>query len=238
MNVDGSNDRQVSPDGYWGRYPSWAPSGRKFSYGVEPGSDTGPGTGTAKIATLRTDGTDFKLFSLEKNQGAIDPAYSPEGGRFICVSVGGGTSWNNQLCLMSSDGTNATPIDGTEGDVAFPAWSPEGDRVVARRTTKVSTDHKGLWRHPYRHLVIFNVDSSGETNLSTGEEAIDWDPFWSPSGSLVAFSSTETQHGLMELWLVRANNGTKRTRLTVCDGEFGFNRGLPRGDWYPMWFGK
>src|SRR5687768_15385857 len=69
-----------------------------------------------------------------ERHGAIDgqPVFSPDGERILFVSDRSG---NENLWIMSADGSNLTALTKERGDLDFesPEWSPDGEYVLVRK---------------------------------------------------------------------------------------------------------
>jgi Tol biopolymer transport system component len=100
---------------------------------------------------------------------------SPQGGAFDV--------WTARL-----DGSEMRRLTRTKAYDSFPAWSPDGRRIV------FVTDRRAVGK-----LWVVNADGRGLRRLTRGGSK-DADPAWSPKGSLIAYASTARPPGI---WLVR-----------------------------------
>lgn len=90
------------------------------------------------------------------------------------VFVGPKAGNDQQIFLMSSDGSGITPLTSGPGVHTDPAWSPDGTRLAFTNATTGG-------------LYVMNADGSGVKRLtSVGEN-----PAWSPDGSQIAFAATQ-----------------------------------------------
>jgi Tol biopolymer transport system component len=82
---------------------------------------------------------------------------------------------------MDVDGSNVVKVAHDPAGSEFDgAWSPEGDWVVYRDSTRGINDDDEIF--------IARADGSERRNL-TNDPANDWGPDWSPDGSTIAFNS-------------------------------------------------
>ena len=130
------------------------------------------------------------------------PAWAPDGRR-VAYSV-------DNFTLPSHRGAPVSRLfivdlsDGTErrletGDAVQPSWSPHGDRIA-------------YWGVPSGgRRDIFTAPASGEgaAVAVTNDDAIDWNPVWSPSGEHLYFISD--RGGTMNVWRVAIDERSGRT---------------------------
>ena len=110
---------------------------------------------------------------------------------------------NTDIAVRTADGTVrlVTTDPGFDG---FPAWSPDGSRLV----------WSGI-RDGRQDLFVARADGSDVSRL-TDDAARDLFPHWSPDGASIAFTSD--RDGDLEIYLI-APDGIDLRRLTHSDGE-------------------
>jgi len=83
--------------------------------------------------------------------------------------------------VMDVDGSNVVKVAGDPaGDEFDGAWSPDGEWVVYRDSTRgMNVDDE---------IYVVRADGTDARNL-TNNPANDWGPDWSPDGSTIAFNS-------------------------------------------------
>jgi Tol biopolymer transport system component len=97
------------------------------------------------------------------------------------------------LSAMDVDGSNVVTVAGDPAGAEFDgAWSPDGERVVYRDSTRgINVDDE---------VFVASADGSQRTNI-TNHPANDWGPDWSPDGSRIAFNSD--REGGIAGWIAR-----------------------------------
>ena len=119
---------------------------------------------------------------------AIDPnmAFQPPAGERFAVRGYVGSQVG--LYTMGLDGSNVTPVVkpytslNEQIDLVYPAWSPDGTRIVIQRaTTDGSTTA----------LYVMNADGSGghQIDATAGASAAGW-AVWSQDGTRIAYQSS------------------------------------------------
>ncbi len=82
--------------------------------------------------------------------------------------------------VMDIDGSNVVKVAGDPGAEFDGAWSPDGEWVVYRDSTRgINEDDE---------IFVARADGSERRNI-TNDPANDWGPDWSPDGSTIAFNS-------------------------------------------------
>lgn len=104
---------------------------------------------------------------------------------------------------MDSDGTNQVNITNTPEHDQYPAWSPDGTKIV------FVSDRGGEF-----DLWVMDADGTNVASL-THAPGGNFSPAWSPDGQRIAFSSS--RDGDSEIYVMNAN-GSNQVRLTNSPG--------------------
>jgi WD40 repeat protein len=111
---------------------------------------------------------------------------------------------------MNSDGSDVQRVTRSSGRDGYPAWSPDGERIVFQ------SERDGNWE-----IYQINKDGSEPIRL-TNDPADDQDPHWSPDGERIVFQSE--RDGNLEIYRMDSE-GNNIVRLT----------NNPLEDQYPAW---
>jgi Tol biopolymer transport system component len=141
------------------------------------------------IYLARPDGTDSHELLPDDTDNAFHPDWSPDGTQIAFDAESGG---GNEIWVVNADGTNAAAIvpRSTDcaiscGEVAFPAWSPDGSQIAFVR---FQLGASGLEKAVIEvqdvasgdRLVLFMAPSKTALNY----------PRWSSDGRSIVFEMT------------------------------------------------
>jgi eukaryotic-like serine/threonine-protein kinase len=124
INRDGSNQRDLTNDAAFDRYPRWSPDGRRIVFASDR-------SGVYEIWTINADGTNLRQVTFMNKEGTSFPLWSPDGKRILFRStphaylVDPDKSWNEQTLEKLPD---YDPTDRRR----FLAWnwSPDGSLLA------------------------------------------------------------------------------------------------------------
>jgi eukaryotic-like serine/threonine-protein kinase len=121
-----------------------------------------------------------------------------------------------QIYTMNADGSQQERLFLVQGGACQPRWSPDGARLAYISPCR----GRQTQDNAYANASIFIYDlNSGETTSLSNERGGDFDPFWSPDGQHLVFSSlrdSQPQNPYSQVYKI--NLATLETiRLTQTD---------------------
>ncbi len=175
-----------------------------------------------------------------KGSSVWRPRWSPDGKYLAFLSVRKGAD-EQQVFTLNLRGGERVQITGIKQGVEGYEWSPDGKRLVlVIRDPKPKAKAPGPWvidrlqfKEDYvgylnrqrAHLYVFDVETKATVQITSGDYE-DYDPAWSPDGSLIAFTSNRTQEPdanyNTDIWLVKPDipyEKQKPVRVTSNPGS-------------------
>jgi TolB protein len=197
MDADGSNPvdltRRVGDD----REPAWSPDGKMIAF-----SNDGREDKIRQLYLMSVDGSNQTKISDQFIEAM--PAWAPDMKWLAYVISGNGYPF---LYLRGNVNGFSTPqpydrfsVTGRLGQVAQPAWSPDGNQIAYVR---LDGGHKQIWS--------VRAASGGRDLSQLTKGPGDQNPAWSPDSHWIVYSSAINGKG--DLFLMTAA-GTLQTDLT------------------------
>lgn len=164
----------------------------------------------------------FEIWAMDKNgkhQHAVTntggyaefPDWSPGGRKIAFDGVQGSDPFNEIYVVNAKTGGGLTALTSCDGYGAgcfnaYPAWSPDGRKIVYVHGDDSDGDGNPInW-----HVWVMNANGSSKTQLTFGPAFHDQVPDWSPDGRKIAYM--EDGH----IFTMRAD-GSHQTQLTFGD---------------------
>lgn len=124
INRDGTNQRDLTNDAAFDRYPRWSPDGKRIAFASDR-------SGVYEIWIIDADGTNLRQITFTGKDGTSFPLWSPDGQRLLYRGaphnyvIDLNKSWTEQTPQMLPDYSAASPR-------LFVAWnwSPDGARLA------------------------------------------------------------------------------------------------------------
>ena len=179
-------------------YPAWSPDGNRVAFSSDlndPGFD---------IYAMNADGSGVTRLTNSPGYDLM-PDWSKDGKRIVFASardaadpIDGGLEVL-EIYTMNADGSGVTRLTSDLRTDYFPAWSPDGKRIVFvsdRDTPLAATE-----------IYTMNADGSRLTRL-TFDGVYSTTPAWAPGGKQIAFA---TPSGIE----VMNSDGTQRSLVAA-----------------------
>jgi Tol biopolymer transport system component len=195
--------------------PGYQRQGRDYRWSYPPGMEIFRADGWQEAVLSTSSGmVNLAQHALTDNDAYdAEASATPDGRQLVFTSNRDG---DLELYAMSIDGGPATRLTHAPGYDGGPFVSPDGKRVVYR------SDRKGNdLLQIFVSDLVFDSDGriTGLTNEKqlTDEAAVNWGPYWHPSGRHIIYSSSGKDHSNYELFLIR-DDGQEKTRITWTPG--------------------
>jgi Tol biopolymer transport system component len=207
MDADGKNRKVIVQDGF---NPVWSPDGTKILY-----TKLTPLAGAAEPG----EGQSRNIPSSQGRFATATPAPIQPGNPFpgfdpTPAPVPGATTRPVQpsLNIVATTGENPQSALFAQ-DAVSGVWSPDGKRIAFVGGNNV-LDQK-------RTLNVANADGAGKVSLTEKAKLTEQDVVyvaWSPDGTALAFTATDTQRGKTSLYRI-SPDGQSLRRMTDYDGS-------------------
>lgn len=179
--------------------------------------------GGMDIITADLDGSNPRQLTTTLGYDA-ECAYSPSGESIVFASDRDGDA---DLYIMRADGTDVRKLVGKPGYEGGPFFSPEGQRVIFR-ADRLQNDNLQLF--------VINTDGTGERQLTSHSNVVNWAPYWHPNGRSIVWTTSIHGHDNYEVYLMNIETGAHR-RVTFSAMFDGLPVFSPDGRWM-MWTSK
>lgn len=173
--------------------PEFTPDGSQVLYAASIG-------GWMQICIANLDGSNMRRLTDSRSIN-MEPKVNPKTGAEIAFISG--RSGPAQLYRMPMEGTDVTRLTTGEGDVANPAWHPNGQHIAFSWTRGYAPGNYNIF--------VMDVATRSFNQLTHGAGRNEH-PAWAPDGRHLVFSSTRS--GSNQIWTMLAD-GTQLKQLTM-----------------------
>jgi TolB protein len=185
VTLDGREPTLIGDPTLEAQSPVWSPDGTRIAF-------AGGRYPTSALYVINADGSSAPI-RLTHLAGDVDSfiaaGWSPDGTRLVYEA--GVNSFNQFIWIVNADGSNEHAFDSPDRgrilvDNQWPAWSPDGRKIVF-----VRTDDGSAVIGP--QLFVMNADGSGLEGLTT-PQIDDGPPAWSPDGTRIVATTLAYEH--------------------------------------------
>ncbi|MBI5441763.1 MAG: PD40 domain-containing protein [Deltaproteobacteria bacterium] len=192
-----------------GAFPAFSPDGSRLAF---------VGADFSRLDVMNVDGSGRKTLFTGESRGMFSASWSRRD-EVIAFAVGGvflEAGAPVDLMAVRPDGGGLHELTSGTGNNGFPAFSPDGRRLVFRSG-----------RGGSKNLYLMDRDGTHLVQLTKGSWT-DTMPNWSPTGDWIAFASD--RDGDFEIWLTRPD-GTGLRKLVGGGGRNNHPYFSPDGRW-------
>lgn len=219
MDRDGNNKRKVSSGQAYAGMASWSPDGKSIAYTGGDKADVGSPKEIYVVAA--TGGTPKQLTKLGKDLSK--PIWSPDGKSMLYLD--NLSDRFSDIMIMNADGTSPRKLaDGVRA--SSPEFNPAGDKVLYYFVSLVAEPTPvggGSSSAQGSHVYTVPVAGGQIVNL-TPNSRDDYQPTWSPDGTMVAWASVQSGQSGHRIIVANADGSNIRV---VTQG--------PGDDYQPQW---
>jgi Tol biopolymer transport system component/erythromycin esterase-like protein len=210
MNADGTERTRVTSIlGHRDIEPSWSPDGTKIAFTSSRDSYLDSiGDEVFVMNLYLVDLRTLRQVQLtDTDDWDTDPDWSPDSEQLVWQ---GEQNRNNEIMVMSIDGSESRNLTRHRASDSNPAWSPDGSQIA------FVSDRDGN-----EEIYVMNRDGSNVLRLTHNPDR-DKAPAWSPDGEWLAYQSEQNRN--FDIFIMRAD-GSEQRQLTR-DRDF---------DGFPSW---
>ena len=195
MDGDGKNQRRVTANPMYDRYPTWSPDGKMIAF------VSNRNRGRNQIWVIDADGKN----PIRLTDGVSDsyPDWSPDGKTILYVASQVPADHDlapGGIVAMDADGNNKRLLKNRGG--IHPSWSPDGNRI-AFISGKIGGDTQ---------VHVMDADGRNSRQLTWGTEQKRM-PSWSPDGKRIAYGSED------RIWVMNSDGKNQRILTTIVGDE-------------------
>lgn len=185
MNADGSKLRQLTSGSETSYQPSWSPDGKQIIFSTSRQSSSNG----FSLFVMDANGNNMRPMNNRKDSPIPTPGsfprWHPNGQTiafFNCINCQIATNTDILVYDIASD--SVSRLTEQPGEDNFPAWSPDGTRIVFSSGRDYLFADTMRFR---RDLYMMNADGSGLERLT--ENGFVNQPIWGPDNNSVTYRS-------------------------------------------------
>lgn len=176
-------------------------------------------TGIPQIFMMNADGADLRQ-ATNMAFGACQPAWSPDGARFVFISPCQKRLRQfpgAKMYVIKADGSDLIELPFEDGGDFDPTWSPDGRRIAFTSLRDGSPQ-----------IYVLDLGDNSVIRLTEPSSEIAWSsqPAWSPDGTQIIYTSYSMLTNALQIWAM-SDNGSSPTLL--------IHRGSELWNFLPDW---
>ena len=149
---------------------------------------------------MNADGTGLRQVTTADGASFTFPDFSPSGQARVRGNRDG-VGGERRLYTIDADGTGLTRLTSGAGNNDYPAYSPDGRRIV------FISDRTGA-----EQVWVMDADGSHQSQLTHSGVTDDEVPDWSPDGRRIAYQEGDPPNG--SIWVMNADGtGNRQAHL-------------------------
>jgi TolB protein len=210
MNIDGSNEAQITRDEADHEDPAWSPDGRKIAF-------VRIADGKKIVHLMNPDGSGAEAIA-PPDHNTIHPSFTPDGKAILyCTDDDLAPPAKNESAIYRIDlATRQVKLLISGGVNTFPVMSPDGTHIAFRRIIGDMNSE----------VFIADADGSNQKNLSNHWSFEGW-PAWSPDGKTIAYAGNRGNAGY-QIFLMNPDGSNVRL-LAATEGRATAPKWAPDG---------
>ena len=187
------------------------------------------------IAAKHKDRDDIVILDVAKDRevgriplplnGALSPAWSPDGKQLVFTGQDGGIS---DLFLVNRDGSDLRRLTNDRYADLQASWSPDGKTIAFATDRGPETDFNIL-RFGNMRVALYHLESGNIEVLRHMDRGKNINPVWAPDGKSLAFVSDRT--GISNIFLYDLTEGNIYQLTDVYTGVSGITSFSPCLSW-------
>jgi TolB protein len=219
MDRDGNNKRRISSGQAVAIQPAWSPDGKSITYVGGDKVDVGA---PKELYTVSLEGGTPKQITTG-GKDVSKPTWSPDGKSILYLN--NLSDRFSDIMIMNADGTSPRKLaDGVRA--SSPQFNPAGDKVLYYFISMpaFSTPTGGASAPVGSDIYIVPTAGGQPANLTLNSQD-DYQPTWSPDGTMLAWSSIVRQVSNSHKIVVAGTDGSGIRPVSQGEGD----------DYQPQW---
>jgi Tol biopolymer transport system component len=209
VNVDGSNEEQLTANDAFDGFPSWSADGSRIFFQSDRNDDDA-------IYVMADDGSN--VTRIPHTENGRYPKVSPDGGRLAFFAERNGQT---DIFVVDLDGDNLFNLTENSSTDETPSWTQDGAMIAFqsdRNWLLADPEAAAVAEHSNFGIFLMNADGSNVVEI-TGIETNDENPSIAPNGQQIVYQSYVADGLVIASVNVRSGDTAYLTALTRISGS-------------------